>query len=123
MAARSNMKGFYRQKKTTTAGGISKKKKSQSPIHPDAAASLGSGVTQPTALISHGAPDLGDDYDEQEELLRQFDLNMAYGPCLGITRLARWERACRLGMNPPKEVESLLKGGKARPDCLWDGRI
>ncbi|KAM5577517.1 hypothetical protein ABKV19_008050 [Rosa sericea] len=116
MATRSNMKGFYKQKKSTTAGGISKKKKSQG-------VSLGSDVTEPSALISHGAPDLKDDYDEQEEVLRQFDLNTAYGPCFGITRLARWERACKLGMDPPKEVESLLKSGKVRLESLWDGRI
>lgn len=47
MATKSNMKGFYKQKKT----GISKKKASPS-------ASLGSKVTQPSALISHAAPDL-----------------------------------------------------------------
>ncbi|PRQ49009.1 putative DNA polymerase delta, subunit 4 [Rosa chinensis] len=121
MATRSNMKGFYKQKKSTIAGGVSKKKKTQGASA--AAASLGSDVTQPSALISHGAPDLKDDYDEQEEVLRQFDLNTAYGPCFGITRLARWERACKLGMDPPKEVENLLKSGKARLECLWDGRI
>ncbi|KAM1127173.1 hypothetical protein ACFX13_043057 [Malus domestica] len=122
-----NMKGFYRQRKSNSSigGGISKKKKSRSPAHPKAAAaaSFGSDVTQPTALISHGSPDLKDDYDEQEELLRKFDMNLAYGPCIGMTRLARLERACSLGLNPPKEVESLLKGGKVRSECLWDGRI
>ncbi|KAI5347385.1 hypothetical protein L3X38_015264 [Prunus dulcis] len=119
MATRSkpgnmNMKGFYRQRKSSSiGGGISKKNKSQSTTHP-AAASFGSDVTQPTALMSHASLDLKDDYDEQEELLRQFDMNMAYGPCVGMTRLERWERACILGLNPPKEVESLLTGGKRR---------
>lgn len=56
-------------------------------------------------------------------MLRQFDLNMAYGPCLGMTRLERWERACKLGLNPPEEIEALLKGGKVQTNCLWDGRI
>ncbi|CAN6567408.1 unnamed protein product [Malus baccata var. baccata] len=113
-----NMKGFYRQRKNSSIGGTSKTKKSQSAAHPkDTAASFGSDV------ISHGCPDLKVDYDEQEELLRQFDMNMAYGPCLGMTRLARLERACSLGMNPPKEVENLLKGGKVCSECLWDGRI
>ena len=62
-----------------------------------------------------------DDFDEQEQVLRQFDMNMAYGPCLGITRLARWERAQRLGLNPPTEIENLLKGGKVKLECLFDG--
>ncbi|KAK5772774.1 hypothetical protein PVK06_049069 [Gossypium arboreum] len=52
------------------------------------------------------------DFDEQEQLLRQFDMNMAYGPCVGITRLDQWKRAQRMGLNPPKEIESLLKDGK-----------
>ena len=64
-----------------------------------------------------------DDYDENEDMLRKFDMNMAYGPCLGMTRLARWERARSLGLNPPEEIEGLLKAGKARSDCLWDGRV
>ena len=56
-------------------------------------------------------------------MLSQFDMNMAYGPCLGITRLARWERSQRLGLNPPKEIENLLKGGKVKLECLFDGRV
>ena len=27
-----------------------------------------------------------------------------YGPCVGMTRFERWERAKSLGLNPPKEV-------------------
>ncbi|KAL3648880.1 membrane anchor in succinate dehydrogenase complex [Castilleja foliolosa] len=38
---------------------------------------------------------------------------MAYRPCLGMCRLDRWNRAKAWGLNPPKEVENLL-----RPDCL-----
>lgn len=87
------------------------------------AATLGSDITQPTALVSHDSPDLKDDYDKHEDVLRQFDMNMAYGPCLGMSRLARWERAQRLGLNPPKEIEGLLKGEKIRSECLWDGCI
>lgn len=64
-----------------------------------------------------------DEYDGNETVLRQFDMNMAYGPCLGMSRLARWERAQRLGLKPPKEIETLLKQGKARADCLWDGCV
>ncbi|KAF5450575.1 hypothetical protein F2P56_030910 [Juglans regia] len=121
MAARSeNMKGFYRQRKQS---GVMKK-----PLHPSSSsnkspkhsATFGSDVP---ALLSHGSPDLKDEYDESEEVLRQFDLNMAYGPCLGMTRQARWERARRLGLNPPDEIERLLKAGKVEPQCLWDGRV
>ncbi|KAF2288071.1 hypothetical protein GH714_004264 [Hevea brasiliensis] len=64
-----------------------------------------------------------DDHDKHEELFRQFDMSMAYGPCLGMIRLARWERAQRLGLNPPIEIEGLMKDGKVNSDCLWDGRV
>lgn len=39
-----------------------------------------------------------------EKVLRHFDLSSQYGPCIGISRLARWKRAKGLGMEPPVEV-------------------
>jgi len=42
------------------------------------------------------------------EILRVFDLSYEYGPCAGIPRLERWERAQALGLNPPKEVYDIL---------------
>ncbi|GMH16030.1 hypothetical protein Nepgr_017871 [Nepenthes gracilis] len=121
--SRVGMKDFYRQKKNS--GGISKpssktKSTKKTPTH---SSTVGSDAVQPPALISHGALDLQDEYDSKEELLRQFDMNMAYGPCIGMTRLARWERAHRLGLNPPRNVETLLRSGKADAECLWDGRV
>lgn len=61
--------------------------------------------------------------EEEEEVLRQFDMNMAYGPCLGMSRLARWERANRLGLNPPEQIHTLLEKEEVRSQCLWDGRV
>ena len=37
-------------------------------------------------------------------MLRVFDNTYDYGPCVGMTRLERWERAEALGLNPPAEV-------------------
>ncbi|XP_044294105.1 DNA polymerase delta subunit 4 isoform X2 [Varanus komodoensis] len=45
---------------------------------------------------------------EELELLKQFDLSWKYGPCTGITRLQRWERADSLGLGPPAAVQELL---------------
>lgn len=50
-------------------------------------------------------------------------MNMAYGPCIGMSRLARWERASSLGMNPPNDVERYLRLAKDRSESLWDGRV
>uniref|UniRef100_A0A1J3GE66 DNA polymerase delta subunit 4 n=1 Tax=Noccaea caerulescens TaxID=107243 RepID=A0A1J3GE66_NOCCA len=118
-----NLKGFYKQTKSNITGGISKSKPSSRKV-PKHAATQHSDATQPAALISHGSVDVNaDDYDNKEEMLRQFDMNMAYGPCLGMTRLDRWERALHLGMNPPNEIEKLLKTEKVQQDCLWQGRV
>lgn len=53
-----------------------------------------------------------------EKVLRYFDVSSHYGPCIGITRLKRWQRAERLGLNPPLEVLAVLlreeqRGNKA----------
>ncbi|XP_021734284.1 uncharacterized protein LOC110701015 [Chenopodium quinoa] len=121
--ARVDMKGFYKQKKKGNTG-ISKpspkglnKKKTPSP-------SFVSDIAQSPALVTrNGSFDLQDDYDQNEEVLRQFDMNMMYGPSIGMTRLDRWNRASKLGLNPPKEVENLLTSDKVRPESLWDSRV
>ncbi|XP_052186767.1 uncharacterized protein LOC127797699 [Diospyros lotus] len=117
------VKDFFRQRKKTA--GISKPKGKESKSSPKHSVTLGSNVVQSPALISHGSLDLTDEYDcdKNEMLLRQFDMNMVYGPCLGISRLARWERACSLGLNPPKEIEHLIRNPDIRAECLWDGRV
>lgn len=40
--------------------------------------------------------------------LRQFDMTMRYGPCVGISRKARWNRAEKFGLNPPQNVIDIL---------------
>jgi hypothetical protein len=40
----------------------------------------------------------------------QFDRNPEYGPCLGITRLARYQRAIALQCNPdPRVLDAIIK--------------
>ena len=43
----------------------------------------------------------------QPELIK-FDYNRTFGPSKGITRLQRWERAQRFGLNPPPEIKKLI---------------
>ncbi|KAI0125047.1 DNA polymerase delta, subunit 4-domain-containing protein [Xylariales sp. AK1849] len=43
-----------------------------------------------------------------EKVLRYFDVSSQYGPCVGIDRMKRWQRAERLGLNPPVEVLAVL---------------
>lgn len=58
-----------------------------------------------------------------EKTLREFDMNMKYGPCIGMTRLERWERANKFGLNPPKDVEILLKSGLVDTQCCWNPKL
>lgn len=70
-----------------------------------------------------------------EQILRSFDLDGRFGPCVNPTRLERWERAERLGLNPPKEVKAILEKFAAVPGTgskkigvvsdksLWHGRV
>ncbi|XP_064613008.1 DNA polymerase delta subunit 4-like [Liolophura sinensis] len=47
---------------------------------------------------------VSDDLDK----LKQFDLNWEFGPCAGITRMERWQRAQKHGLNPPESVRDLI---------------
>ncbi|XP_078442793.1 polymerase delta 4 [Wolffia australiana] len=125
MASDAGMKDFYKQKKKTPlqsgvaklSGAVHKKKQptSKPPISPTA--SIQSDITAHSLLSEW--PD-----NSTEEVLEQFDMDMKYGPCLGITRLMRWERAECLGLSPPAEVGALLRDGSTvKSDCLWEGRI
>ncbi|XP_047329212.1 DNA polymerase delta subunit 4 isoform X2 [Impatiens glandulifera] len=101
---KGEMKGYFKQKKNTSIGkksalSLKSKAKIQPPIEPN------------------------DVCDEKEQILKEFDMNMLYGPCLGISRIDRWERANKQFLNPPKEIESLLKEAKFSPNCLWDDRV
>ncbi|KAL1923360.1 uncharacterized protein VTP21DRAFT_8340 [Calcarisporiella thermophila] len=52
-----------------------------------------------------------------DRLLRSFDLDSTYGPCLGLTRLERWERAKKYGLAPPDKIRRvLLRKEKAKDE-------
>lgn len=49
-----------------------------------------------------------EDISLHEKILREFDMSGQFGPCTGIARLKRWNRAQRLGLSPPAEVLAVL---------------
>ncbi|CAI0395204.1 unnamed protein product [Linum tenue] len=117
------MKSYYKQKKPNRSDAVGKPSKS---IKKKSPAAL---ITSP-----HGAPHLqgsdflfpflfAEDVEKTEQVLREFDMNMAYGPCIGMTRMARWQRAQRLGLDPPGDVKNLLDSGKTETKSLWDDRV
>lgn len=58
-----------------------------------------------------------EEVDEARELLRQFDMTMRYGPCVGVPRTSRWERALRFGLDPPARILEILQ------DTCYQGAI
>ncbi|KAK3586410.1 hypothetical protein CHS0354_013114 [Potamilus streckersoni] len=64
----------------------------------------------------------GSQREQDIAILKQFDLTLEFGPCIGVTRLERWMRAEKHGLNPPKDVKELLDQHINDPeytDCLW----
>ncbi|KAJ3019786.1 hypothetical protein HKX48_001759 [Thoreauomyces humboldtii] len=58
------------------------------------------------------------------QFLKSFDLNLEYGPCVGLSRLERWNRAQKLELAPPVDVLALLQTKEVRNDVelrepLW----
>ncbi|KAI0384807.1 DNA polymerase delta, subunit 4-domain-containing protein [Hypomontagnella monticulosa] len=49
-----------------------------------------------------------------EKVLRYWDVSSQYGPCVGVTRMKRWKRAEKLGLNPPLEVLAVLQKEDAK---------
>eukprot|EP00066_Takifugu_rubripes_P006980 XP_003972154.1 PREDICTED: DNA polymerase delta subunit 4 [Takifugu rubripes] len=61
-------------------------------------------------------------HEEELQKLQQFDLDWRFGPCTGISRLQRWERAKLHNLNPPDEIKELLLKTQSDPSyshSLW----
>uniref|UniRef100_A0A0D9X4Q7 DNA polymerase delta subunit 4 n=1 Tax=Leersia perrieri TaxID=77586 RepID=A0A0D9X4Q7_9ORYZ len=115
-----DVKSFFRQQKAHAGsvkptGGVSKK------------------AAQPQQPRHHHKPaaqDLDGDAEdamrrtrveeEEERMGREFDMDMRYGPCLGLTRAQRWRRAAALGLVPPPAVIAVCSDDQP---CLWEGRV
>lgn len=44
----------------------------------------------------------------EESILRDFDMDMKYGPCCTISRTERWKRASLFGLDPPSKIIDLV---------------
>ncbi|KAG2428011.1 hypothetical protein HXX76_011997 [Chlamydomonas incerta] len=67
------------------------------------------------------------DLSQDEQKLRKFDLTTKFGPCAGISRLERWERASKFGLGPPEEVRAIIMAaggpGSSADKGLWHERV
>lgn len=60
-------------------------------------------TAKPTALVQQ------QEYTkDQLEQIHQFDWNSRFGPHIGLSRMERWQRADRFGLDPPIEIRDLL---------------
>ncbi|KAF8141460.1 DNA polymerase delta, subunit 4-domain-containing protein [Boletus edulis] len=69
-----------------------------------------------------------DGQNKIHQMLRFFDMSYGFGPCIGMTRLERWERAEAFGLNPPVEVRDILltKEGIEKAEyaqCVLHGEV
>lgn len=59
--------------------------------------------------------------------LKAFDLTLKFGPCVGLSRMIRWNRANELGLDPPQEIKLLIEDEALKKRvgllqverCLW----
>lgn len=59
--------------------------------------------------------------------LKTFDLTLRFGPCVGLSRMTRWNRAKELGLDPPQEIKMLIEDNALKrrvgllqvERCLW----
>ena len=58
-----------------------------------------------------------------DPVLRSFDLDETFGPCVGISRSERWQRAERLGLQPPIAVKEVINLRPEREHSIFEGRV
>lgn len=61
----------------------------------------------------HASPETHNDI---HHILRIFDLSSKYGPSVGVSRLQRWERSKKWGLNPPDEIKEILMTEQGEDD-------
>ncbi|KAK8450545.1 hypothetical protein SEVIR_6G047400v4 [Setaria viridis] len=125
MTRGGDMKSFFRQQKahaaTKPTGGVSKKTAAAAAAHHHQKAAPALHVNAATGNSSdHGRQQEEAEAEERERAARSFDMDMRYGPCLGLTRAQRLRRAAALGLAPPPALLALCTDDQP---CLWEGRV
>ena len=67
------------------------------------------------------------DREDLINTLRAFDLDINYGPCVGLRRKDRWQRAKYFNLNPPQNIIDMLAnqqienflGEPVLQRCIW----
>ncbi|KAF9224077.1 hypothetical protein BS17DRAFT_703709, partial [Gyrodon lividus] len=78
------------------------------------------------AKMGYMEPIHSDDLNKIHQMLRFFDMSYEFGPCIGMTRLERWERAEAVGLDPPVREILLTKEGIEKDEyaqCVLHGEV
>ncbi|BAF22978.2 uncharacterized protein [Oryza sativa Japonica Group] len=122
MRSGGDVRSFFRQQKAHAAGGVKPtggvSKKAALPRHHHKPASQAT----PDRAVDDARRHVEEAEEEEgrERMAREFDMDMRYGPCLGLTRAQRWRRAAALGLAPPPAVIAVCSDDQP---CLWEGRV
>lgn len=68
---------------------------------------------RPTPPDDGVRPEHGTSEGTRRRALAAFDLDATYGPCMGLTRRRRYDRAVRLGLQPPAWVGRCVAAAEA----------
>ena len=100
----------------TKSGGRARTKQ-QPTQHAAEPAALPTAAAQALSSAASNAAGAEAEAEADEAYLRGFDLDFAFGPLIGTSRLDRWERAQKLGLEPPADVKKLIlrHGGEDSP--------
>ncbi|XP_071946570.1 DNA polymerase delta subunit 4-like [Antedon mediterranea] len=62
-------------------------------------------------------------HQKQLNVLRTFDMKWEYGPCVGVSRLERWQHADQHNLNPPLAIKKLIEDHSTDEEytqCVWN---
>lgn len=80
-------------------------------------------VNEAKKKMDYAHPIHGKDLNRIDDVLRVFDMDYEYGPCVGLSRLQRWERASAMGLNPPHEVKDILMTQEGLSDTRYSQNV
>eukprot|EP00043_Microstomoeca_roanoka_P015808 m.158627 g.158627 ORF g.158627 m.158627 type:complete len:173 (+) comp16335_c8_seq3:169-687(+) len=85
---------------------------------------LFSGGVQKATVQQRAKPTLA--LEQHLKVLRSFDLDPDFGPCIGISRMERWVRAQAFGLDPPENVRRILEehpNDNEYQQSIWTGQV
>ncbi|GAA5876721.1 hypothetical protein JCM8547_002027 [Rhodosporidiobolus lusitaniae] len=122
--------GFSSSKKGTSASSSKPLKKSPSespaPVAPSKQGPSLAGLyprLYKEALRQMGPPVHREEMDDIEIVLRVFDAKEEYGPSSRISRLERFERAQKLGLNPDPEIGEILRSTEGQENPVYANSV